>query len=117
MEPLLLEILNDNDILGYSLCDRVSNPSMHTTLSQPIKLLTYADNFLVFVNDKAELEKKIKRILHVMLKFLTRVLATISLLLSPSQVRRLLFLKSSADISPNFSFNGTISQALLVFGI
>lgn len=94
LEPLLLAILNDNDVLGYSLCDRVSNPSMHTTLS-----------------------KKIKCILHVMLKFITRVLTTISLLLSTSQVRRLLFLKSSADISPNFSFNGTIPQTLLVFGI
>lgn len=117
LEPLLLAILNDNDVLGYSLCDRVSNPSVHITLSQPIKLLTYADNLLVFVNDKVELEKKIKCILHVMLKFITRVLTTISLLLSTSQLRRLLFLKSSADISPNFSFNGTIPQTLLVFGI
>lgn len=51
LEPLLLQILNDNSIRGYLVSAQVSQRSIQSVCTQPIKLLAYADDFLVFVRN------------------------------------------------------------------
>lgn len=55
LEPLLLAILNDPNIQGYQLSARISKPALLTCSTQPIKLLAYADDLMVFVNNISEL--------------------------------------------------------------
>lgn len=57
LEPLLLAILHDNNIQGYSVAARLSKPNLQTTAHRPIKLLAYADDLLVIANTKLELQR------------------------------------------------------------
>ena len=58
LEPLLLAIINDRTIKGYSLNTKAVNPScpLQVVAPPPIKLLAYADDLLVIVNNNEELQ-------------------------------------------------------------
>jgi hypothetical protein len=57
LEPLLLAILQDERIKGYSVGARVTKPTLNMIPHRPVKLLAYADDLLVFANNKQELQR------------------------------------------------------------
>ncbi|CEP08553.1 hypothetical protein [Parasitella parasitica] len=57
LEPLLLAILNDSSIKGYSLNTKaVKSSNLQLPSPAPIKLLAYADDLLVIVNNSEEMQ-------------------------------------------------------------
>ncbi|CEP09380.1 hypothetical protein, partial, partial [Parasitella parasitica] len=57
LEPLLLAILQDQSIKGYSLhTAAVKSSSLQLLAPAPVKLLAYADDLLVLVNSCAEMQ-------------------------------------------------------------
>ncbi|KAK4518334.1 kinetochore-associated Ndc80 complex subunit nuf2 [Mucor velutinosus] len=57
LEPLLLAILNDEKIKGYSIhTAAVKSSSLQLVAPAPVKLLAYADDLLVLVNNCAEMQ-------------------------------------------------------------
>jgi hypothetical protein len=57
LEPLLLAILKDDKIQGYSInTAAVKSSSLQVVASPPVKLLAYADDLIVFVNNSDEMQ-------------------------------------------------------------
>ncbi|KAI8098005.1 uncharacterized protein B0P05DRAFT_582982 [Gilbertella persicaria] len=56
LELLLLAILNDGHVCGYSIASQSSNPFLNTVAPRLIKLPAYAYNLLVFDNGVDELK-------------------------------------------------------------
>jgi hypothetical protein len=54
IKSFLLSIVNNAIISGYCLEARRPNSDLQLTASRSVKLLTYADNVLVFINSKKE---------------------------------------------------------------
>lgn len=57
LEPFIRMILNDSDIKGYSVASRPAQAIVHHTSHKPIKVLAYADDLLVIINTRKELER------------------------------------------------------------
>lgn len=56
LEPFLLSVLHHDNIGGYTLASKPRSASLCLPPPPPVKLLAYADDVLVFINDTAELD-------------------------------------------------------------